>query len=111
MSEIVQKYFEIWNDLDRDHRDAAIRELFTEEAVVLDPDWTAEGRDAVVEAIGAAREKLGDFVLGPGRVIGEHNDSVLYTWYLGEESSPVATGYGLLALEGGRIRRAYNYFG
>ncbi|GGU58031.1 MFS transporter [Lentzea flava] len=109
--QLVQKYFEAWNDFDGDQRGATIEAIFTEDADVIDPDWTAEGRDAVARAIGQSREKLGDLALGLTQVINAHNNVVLYSWHLGEQAAPVATGYGVLTLEDDRIRQACNFFG
>jgi hypothetical protein len=109
--ELVQKYFEAWNDVDDDQRRATIEAIFTDDAHIIDPDWTAEGRDAVVGAIGQSREKLGDLVLGLTQLISTHNNVALYSWHLGEQAAPVAAGYGVLTLEEDRIRSAYNFFG
>jgi hypothetical protein len=109
--ELVRKYFEAWNDVNDDQRQATIEAIFTEDADIIDPDWTAEGRDAVAGAIGQSREKLGDLVLGLTHLISTHNNVALYSWHLGEQAAPVATGYGVLTLEKDRIRQAYNFFG
>jgi hypothetical protein len=110
-NDLVQKYFEAWNDFDDDQRRTTIEAIFTDDARIVDPDWTAEGRDAVVSAIGQAREKLGDLVLGLTHLISTHNNVALYSWHLGAQAAPVATGYGVLTLEKGRIRQAHNFFG
>ncbi|MFF1659672.1 hypothetical protein [Streptomyces sp. NPDC058255] len=77
----------------------------------LDPDWVAEDRDAIVEAIGAARGKLGDLPLDLTTIIGSHHDVVLYTWHLGPAAEPVAKGYGVLHINDGVVETAYNFFG
>ena len=108
---LVGRYFEAWNDFDGASRAATLEEIFTPEADIIDPDWTAEGREAIVTAISAAREKLGDLPLDLTTVVGAHHDTVLYTWHLGGADAPVATGTGVLVLEKGRIATAYNFFG
>jgi hypothetical protein len=108
---IVDRYFEAWNDVDDDHRAATLAAIFTEDAAIIDPDWTATGRVEIVDAIGQARRKLGDLALGRTALISEHHDRVLYSWHLGEPSAPVATGYGVLTIENGKIRQADNFFG
>ncbi|WP_433472575.1 nuclear transport factor 2 family protein [Spirillospora sp. CA-142024] len=113
--DIVHTYFAAWNDLDRGHRSTTIETLFTEDATVVDPDWTAEGRDAIAAAIGQAREeKLGNLVLTVIKVISAHHDHALFSWHLLQPdttSTPLATGYGVVSVENGRIKRAYDFFG
>ncbi|MFB9923993.1 nuclear transport factor 2 family protein [Amycolatopsis halotolerans] len=110
-SELVQDYFEAWNTFDAEQRRKTLEAIFTEDADIVDPDWTADGREAIVDAVGQAREKLGDLALGLTQVISAHHDVALYAWYLGKETEPVAAGYGVLTFEKGRISQARNFFG
>jgi len=109
--DLVRDYFAAWNDFDDDHREATLRAIFTEDAAIVDPDWTATGHPEIAEAIGQARRKLGDLALGRTAVISAHHDRVLYSWHLGEPAAPVATGYGVLTVHNGRISEAANFFG
>ncbi|GHD45643.1 nuclear transport factor 2 family protein [Streptomyces galbus] len=111
VNQIVETYFKAWNDFDADSRKATLESIFGKKARIIDPDWVAEGVDAIVEAIGAARGKLGDLPLDLTTVISSHNDAVLYTWHLGPAAEPIAKGYGVLQLENGVIELAYNFFG
>ncbi|MGC0415132.1 nuclear transport factor 2 family protein [Embleya sp. AB8] len=111
----VQAFFELWNLQDQPAREAAAQLVFTDDATLIDPDWTATGRPEITDAIGAARrDKLGDLRLDLAEVLGTHHDTALFTWHLtkpDDPSTPLMTGHGLVELEAGRIRRAYNYFG
>ncbi|MBO1414205.1 nuclear transport factor 2 family protein [Streptomyces sp. FH025] len=110
--QIVDTYFQAWGDFDADSRKALLEGLFTENAEIIDPDWLAHNRQEIIEAVAAARVKLGDLPLRLTKVIGAHHDEVLYSWYLGPDAAaPIATGIGLLSLEHGKIRKAYNFFG
>ncbi|MET7466220.1 nuclear transport factor 2 family protein [Nonomuraea sp. NPDC005501] len=116
IDDIVHTYFAAWNDLDRGHRNATIEAIFTENATVIDPDWTAEGRNNIAAAIGHAREeKLGNLMLTVTKVISAHHDLALFSWHLvqpdASTAAPLATGYGVMSMEEGRIDRAYNFFG
>ncbi|WP_406636343.1 nuclear transport factor 2 family protein [Amycolatopsis sp. WGS_07] len=110
-SDLVRAYFEAWNTFDADQRRSTLETIFAEDASIVDPDWTAEGRDAIVDAVGAAREKLGDLALGLTRLISAHHDVALYAWHLGSEAEPVAAGYGVLTFDKDRITQARNFFG
>ena len=110
--QIVEKFFQAWGNFDAASRKATLESLFVEDAQIIDPDWVAKNREEIIEAIAAARVKLGDLPLGLTKVIGVHHDEVLYSWYLGPDTAaPIATGFGLLSLEKGKIRKAYNFFG
>ncbi|MFC4033339.1 hypothetical protein ACFO3J_17850 [Streptomyces polygonati] len=111
VTEIVETYFKAWNDFDADSRKATLESIFAKQAKIIDPDWVAEDRDAIVGAIAAAREKLGDLPLDLTTIIGSHNDAALYTWHLGPAAEPIAKGYGILHLSDGVIEVAYNFFG
>ncbi|MFF7282313.1 nuclear transport factor 2 family protein [Streptomyces griseorubiginosus] len=111
VTQIVETYFKAWNDFDAESRKATLESIFAKKAKIIDPDWVAEGVDAIVEAIGAARGKLGDLPLDLTTVIGSHNDAALYTWHLGPAAEPIAKGYGVLQLNDGVIELAYNFFG
>uniref|UniRef100_UPI003F494B8E nuclear transport factor 2 family protein n=1 Tax=Nonomuraea bangladeshensis TaxID=404385 RepID=UPI003F494B8E len=115
VNDIIHTYVAAWNDLDRDHRNATLEAIFTENATVIDPDWTAEGHNDIAAAIGDAREeKLGNLVLAVTKVISTHHDLALFSWHLTEphaSATPLATGYGVVSMEEEKINRAYNFFG
>lgn len=112
--DLVHAYFKAWNDLDRDHRETTFEALFTQDAEIIDPDWTARGRAAIAAISQAREEKLGNLVLAVTDIISTHHELALFSWNLHHPdtpSEPLATGYGIVNSEDGRIRRAYNFFG
>ena len=114
IEELVRTYFEAWSEHDSGRREALLGRTFSREAAIIDPDWTAEGLPEIVDAVGQARQKLGELDLVLGKVISVHHDVALFSWELtqpGAESGPVATGYGTVIVADGLISRADNFFG
>lgn len=115
MSDVVIDYLAAWNDTDAQSRSTKLKALLDDAVEVVDPDWTASGREAAIHAIGQARAKLGDLQLSLGKVIHAHHDATLFSWLLTDpaaaETAPIATGYGVVRTSAGRIAEAQNYFG
>ncbi|MEU4395563.1 MFS transporter [Kribbella sp. NPDC023855] len=109
---IVDDYFAAWNDTDADSRASRLQALLDSSVEIVDPDWTASGRDEAIDAIGQARTKLGDLRLGLGEVIHAHHDTTLFSWLLTDPTAttPIATGFGVLRTSGGRVIGVHNYF-
>ena len=114
IEELIRTYFEAWSEHDADRRDSLLAAVFSPDAEIVDPDWTATGRREILGAVGAARQKLGELELVLTKVISAHNDVALFSWELtppGARVAPVATGFGTVIVADGVIRRAYNFFG
>ena len=111
MPDLVTEYFDAWNDTDDESRSARLKTLLDEAVEMVDPDWTAHGRDAAITAIGQARAKLGTLRLQLDRVIHAHHDATLFSWNLTDTESTIATGYGVLRASNGRIAQSQTYFG
>jgi MFS family permease len=110
MPDLVTEYFDAWNDTDDESRSTRLKTLLDESVEMVDPDWTALGRDAAIRAIGQARAKLGHLQLQLDKVIHAHHDATLFSWNLTDAGSTIATGYGVLRTTGGRIAQTQTYF-
>ncbi|MEZ0113608.1 hypothetical protein ABH920_007641 [Catenulispora sp. EB89] len=114
IEDLIRTYFEAWSERDARRREAVLERVFSPDAEIIDPDWTATGHAEIVSAVGEAREKLGELDLSLAKVISVHHDVALFSWELTQPGSltvPVATGYGTVIAADGHIRRAYNFFG
>ena len=110
MPDLITEYFEAWNDTDDESRSDRLKNLLDDTVEMVDPDWTAQGRDAAIHAVGQARAKLGSLRLQLDKVIHAHHDATLFTWNLNDTGSTVATGYGVLRTSNGRITQTQTYF-
>ncbi|MFC5181708.1 nuclear transport factor 2 family protein [Actinomadura harenae] len=105
-SELVQKYFDIWNERDADTRLAWMKAFLTEDSTYSDHDYEVlRGYDALTEAIGTAHGKFGDLTFTFDTVVAEHHDRALVSWKLGT----VASGFNVVEFDGNRIRSVVGF--
>ena len=99
----------VFNERDAGRRIAAIRELYTDDAVLYEPDTSAKGHAAISEAVSALLTHLPpNFVFSAeGPAIGHHNIGRL-KWCSGPpEGPPAITGMDVAHFEHGRIHSLY----
>ena len=99
----------VFNERNSDRRRAALGRLYTEDAVLYEPDAVAIGRDAISEAVGKLLASLPPDVAftAVADAVG-HNGAARLFWRAGPSGGPVAaTGTDVALLEGGRISRLY----
>jgi hypothetical protein len=99
----------VFNEREADRRRAALRELYTEDATLYDPETVATGREAISAAIDSLLASLPpDFVFTPaGHAVG-HNCVARLFWRAGPPDGAVAvTGTDVAHIEDGRIKSLY----
>ena len=99
----------VFNEHDSVRRSAALRDLYTEDATLYDPDTVATGSEAISAAVDALLVSLPpDFVfISAGHAVG-HNGVGRLFWRAGAPGGPVAvTGTDFVHVEGGRIKSLY----
>ena len=99
----------VFNERDADRRRAALREFYTEDATLYDPETVATGREAISGAVNNLHLSLPpDFVFtATGHAVG-HNGAARLFWRAGPPDGPVAvTGTDVAHIEGGRIKSLY----
>ena len=96
----------VFGEANADKRMKAIRELYTEDAVLNEPDASAEGHAAINEAVTSLLASLppGFVFRAIGPAIGHHNIGRL-KWQSGPpDGPPVVTGMDIAHFEGNLIR-------
>jgi hypothetical protein len=99
----------VFNERNPDRRGVALRELYTENATLYDPETVATGREAISEAIDSLHRMLppGFFFTATGRAVG-HNGAARLFWQAGPPGGPPAiTGTDVAHIENGRIKLLY----
>ncbi|MFE9535247.1 nuclear transport factor 2 family protein [Streptomyces sp. NPDC006691] len=110
VTELVEKYFAIWNETDDPARGALLEEVFTPDATYTDPTITAEGLTAIGEYIAAARKNFGGMLFRYNTLL-THHDAVHFSWQVGStDAEPVASGFDVAWFDGDRIGRLYGFF-
>ena len=99
----------VFNERSSDRRRAALGQLYTEDAILYEPETAAIGRDAISEAVGKLLASLPpDLVF---TVVGDgvgHNGAGRLFWRASPPGGPVAaSGTDVALIEGGRIKRLY----
>jgi SnoaL-like domain len=99
----------IFNERNSSLRLAALRELYTEDATLYDPETAATGQQAISEAVDSLHRMLpADFVFtATGHAVG-HNGVGRLFWRAGPPNGPAAvTGIDVAHIENGRIKFLY----
>ena len=99
----------VFNERNSDRRRAAIGQLYTEDAVLYEPEAVAIGRDAISEAVGKLLASLPtDIAFTVVADAVGHNGAARLFWHAGPPGGPVsATGTDVALIEGERIKRLY----
>jgi SnoaL-like domain len=99
----------VFNERNPDRRGAALRELYTENATLCDPETVATGPEAISEAIDSLHRMLppGFVFTATGHAVG-HNGAARVFWQAGPPGGPAAiTGTDVAHIENGRIKLLY----
>ena len=81
--ELAHRYIDTWNETDPDARQAAVDQLYTEDARYVDPLAAAEGREAIAAMIGAVQEQFPGFVFRLAGPVDGHHNQARFGWELG----------------------------
>ncbi|TDC72190.1 nuclear transport factor 2 family protein [Micromonospora sp. KC606] len=106
-TDVILGYLDIWNEQDAAARVTLMKSVLTEDSLYADPENAGlRGHAELSEAIGRARERLGDLRFTLDTVVGVHHDRALFRWKLGT----VTTGYDVVEFAGDRIRSIVGFF-
>ncbi len=99
----------VFNERDPDRRRLALSELYSEGAILYDPETVATGWGAISQAVEDLLARLpAEFVFtAAGPAVG-HNGAARLFWRAGSPDGPVAaTGTDVAHIENGRIKLLY----
>ncbi|AMO98150.1 hypothetical protein CAter282_0195 [Collimonas arenae] len=102
---IATRYLAAWDELDASRRRARIVEVFTPDAVYLDPMARSAGHDGLDAMIGAVQQQFAGLRFRLHGKQDGHNNVVRFSWTLGAEGAePVAHGTDVVVVaDDGRI--------
>jgi kynureninase len=114
VNRFIERYVATWNEPDADARRAAVRELWADDARLVNGITEYSGQEAVVTAVAASHE---EFVASQGFVFravdhSAHHRGVLFRWEMAPASGGVAVSAGvnfLLRGDDGRIQVDYQF--
>ncbi|MEN8652085.1 nuclear transport factor 2 family protein [Streptomyces sp. 21So2-11] len=110
VSRLLAAYISIWNERDQQVRRAILADVFTPDAVYVDPTITAEGRTAIDTYVAGWQKQSPGMRFNLGEVR-SHHDLAHFRWSFGQSTgSPVASGWDAVVLVHGQISRVYGFF-
>jgi hypothetical protein len=109
VTQLVDRYIEIWNETDATARRALIARTWTEDGRYLDPQMSGEGHDGIDAMIGAlqahAQAQFPGFRFRRTSDVDAHNDRIRFTWEVGPEGGePLAGGVDFGVVSDGRLQ-------
>jgi len=109
---LTRNLHEVFGEGDPDRRRAAVRELYTEDAVFYDPQGIHKGHDAIDEIAGRIRATHPDFRYTPIRAPEVLHDAAgRLQWISGRPGEPAAySGTDFIIVRDGRIAALYLFF-
>ncbi|MGY0234949.1 nuclear transport factor 2 family protein [Longispora urticae] len=109
-TELVGRYLASWNETDPAARRAAIEEIWTADAVYIDPLVSVQGRDAVDAVIGAVQAQFPGLVFTLVGTVDAHHDLARFQWGLGPVGAePIVVGFDVVTLVDGRIGTVHGF--
>ncbi|WP_434587354.1 YybH family protein [Streptomyces sp. A5-4] len=110
VSQLLAAYISIWNERDQQARRAILAEVFTPDAVYIDPTIAAEGRTAIDTHVEGWQNQAPGMVFNLTEVR-SHHDLAHFRWSFGPSiGSPVASGWDAVVLTRGQISKVYGFF-
>jgi hypothetical protein len=108
---LADKYFELWNAADADHRAGLLAETWTADATFVDPSFEATGHEELNKLVGGAQQMFPGLSFVRIGAIDEHHGYLRWSWHLrAEGQEPVAGGTDIVVLTAdGRIQRLIGF--
>jgi hypothetical protein len=99
----------VFNERNADRRRAAVGRLYTEDAILYEPEAVAIGKDAISQAVGKLLASLPpSFIFTVAADAVGHNGAARLFWRASPPGGPVAaTGTDVAFIEGDKIKHLY----
>jgi hypothetical protein len=111
--DLIDTYIGMWNETDPARRAALIEQAWADDASYLDPQLSADGKDALSEMVATVHDHYPGHVFRRRSDVDVHHDRVRFAWDLVAPDGSVFVGgidVGELATDG-RLRRITGFFG
>lgn len=112
-TELVDRYFEVWNEAAADRRRDLIARTWAENGTYADPTATADGHDGIDKMTVAVHERFPGARFRRTSAVDKHNDRIRFGWELvAADGSTVVAGvdFGTVAADG-RLASITGFFG
>ena len=102
-TEIIERYFAMWNETDAERRRGLIAKTWTEDAHYVDPMLEGDGQSGIDAMVAAVHERFPGYRFRRIGEIDRHHDRLRFAWELAPEGGPVFAGgvdFGVVAADG-----------
>ena len=108
---ILDLYIQSWNASDALQRSSLIEQLYTEDAVYIDPLAEVRGHADIDATIAAVQAMFPNHTFSLSGVGDAHHDIARFQWQLmaPDSKEPVAIGFDVVVLSEGRIRQVLGF--
>ena len=106
LTEVVDRYFAAWNEIDAVRRRALIAQTWVDDASYLDPLMQGQGHAGIDAMIAAVQERFAGHQFHLTGAVDAHHDRIRFAWELAPESGVAVvagTDFGVVAADG-RLR-------
>ena len=109
----IERYLEVWNEVDEANRTELARALWTDDGYLVDPLIEARGGDAISAAIGGLQEQMPGHSMSRTTVVDAHHDHARFGWAVsGPDGSVAIAGVDVVTFApDGRLKSAIAFFG
>ena len=112
VTELIDRYFAIWNETDAEARRNLIAWTYTEQATYLDPMLQAQGRDGIDQMVKTVHEKYPGYTFTRTSEVDSHHDRARFSWQLAPKGGPaLVKGIDFVILSpDGRLQSVTGFF-
>jgi hypothetical protein len=113
ITELADRYIEVWNETDGERRRALIARTWAEKGAYADPAATSEGHDGIDRMTAAVHARFPGARFRRTSAVDKHNDRIRFGWELiAADGSTIVAGvdFGVVAADG-RLASITGFFG
>ena len=108
MRALADAHLRAWGERDAAARRRSLGQVYAADVVVVDPQATARGLDALNELIGHVQAQTPGFTFRLARPVDSHHGAIRLSWEYGPPGKPPAvTGQDVMLVRDGRIASLY----
>jgi hypothetical protein len=111
ITELIDRYFAMWNEADGKRRRDLIAQVWTESASYVDPMLQAEGHAGIDAMVQGVHERFPGHRFRRTGEVDAHHDRVRFKWELGPDGGPaIVKGVDFGVIAGGKRLAAITGF-
>lgn len=108
---LVDRYIDMWNEPDATRRRTLIAEIWTPDALYVDPMLRGDGREGIHAMVGKVHDQFPGHRFSRTSDVDGHNDQARFAWALGpEDGAPMVKGVDFAAIRDGRLAAVTGFF-